>query len=157
VPDLGVMVERVTGDDRAPGVLAGSVLCFLPMFEGGKRPVDGWFGEEEDRPLARSANVVGESPPCVFAEGRPWIPLATPRVPPVVPPGAFVGRAYRLGDGWAWSSVLSLPRPPAPEPLVRRLRLELMRHRLGGRRQTWEDMLRARPDVVYRAACEGTR
>jgi hypothetical protein len=154
-PDLGVMCERVTGDDRAPGVVAGAVLCFVEMFEDGKRPIDSWFGDEEDRPLARSAHVLGEAPPCVWAEGRPLIPLAAPRVPPVVPAGVFVGRAYRVGDGWAWGMVLPLPRAPDPAPLVRRLQLEMLRHRLSSRRSTWEDMLRARPDVVYRAACEG--
>ncbi|MFZ5481338.1 MAG: hypothetical protein ACOZNI_31550 [Myxococcota bacterium] len=157
VPEIGVVCERVTGDDRPPGVVAGAVLCFVEMYEDGQRPFDWWFGEEPDRPLARSATVVSEAPPCVWADGAPIVPLAARRVPPDVPAGAFVGRAYRVGEGWAWSAVLPLPRAPSPGPLVRRLTLELWRHRLGDRRASWEDALRASPDLVYRAACEGAR
>lgn len=157
VPDLAVYAERVTGDDRPLDVTSAAVLLFLPLFDDGKRPIDWWTGEEPDRPLARSARVVDEAPPCVWVDGRPILPLAERRMPAGVPPGVFVGRAYRLGDGWAWSCLMPLPAAPAPGPLLRRLDLELRRLRLRDRRATWEDLLRSRPELVYRAASEGAR
>lgn len=158
VPDLALLAERVTGDDRPLGTVAAAVLLFLPLFPDGKRPIDWWTSEEHDRPLARAARVIDEAPPCVWADGRPLLPLAPRRTPEgPVPPGVFVGRAYRVGDGWAWSAVLPLPAAPAPGPLLRRLELELWRLRLTDRRATWEDLLRHRPEVVYRAASEGAR
>jgi hypothetical protein len=67
-----------------------------------------------------------------------------------------VGRPYRVGDGWAWSCVATLPRAPDTDVLLRRLRLELWRERTRERRMTFEDLLRHRPEVLYRAAFEAT-
>lgn len=156
VPDLGIHAERVTGDDRPPDVVVAAALLFVPMFPDGKRPMDWWSEEEPDRPLARSARVVDEAPPCLWQDGVPLLPLAPRRVPSgPAPAGVYVGRAYRVGEGWAWSTVLPLPALPSVAPLRRRLELELWRLRLQDRRATWEDLLRRRPEVVYRACCEG--
>ncbi len=156
LPDWGVLTERVTGDDRrgTPAILA--VLFFVPVSEDGRRPLDRWAGDEEDRALVQAAKVIDGSPPGLFQDGVPLLPTGPERIPAgAAPPGVYVGRPYLNSDGWAWSGCVKLPAIPALYPLERRLRLELWRHRLTERRASWEDMLRARPQVLYRAACEG--
>lgn len=157
VPDCHAFVERLTGDDGPAPVGAFAALAHVGCAVEGTRPLDAWFDEEPVRALARAARVVDRSPPGVWTAGRPLLPTPPARVPPEVPTGAFVGRAYQVGAGWAWSGVVALPAAPAAGPLVARLTLELWRLRRHERRSTWEDLLRRRPEVVYRAAAEGAR
>ena len=155
VPDYAVLVERVTGDDRPPSVPAVAVLFFVPSTFDGRRPLDWWAEEEDDRPLVRSARVLDSSPPGLFRDGRPLLPYAPKRVPSgPAPAGVYVARPYLVGDTWCWSSVLPLPRAPDLPAVRARLRLETWRHRLLERRASAEDVVRARPEVLYRACCE---
>jgi hypothetical protein len=155
VPDYAVLVERVTGDDRPATVATVSVLFFTPTTFDGRSPLDWWADEETDRPLVRSARVIDSSPPGLFQDGRPLLPYAPRRVPDgPAPTGIYVARPYRVGDGWAWSGVLPLPRVPALRAVRARLTLERWRHRLTERRASEEDVVRARPEVLYRACCE---
>lgn len=157
-PDALYFVERITGDDAPPTVGVLAALAFVGCAHDGRRPVDFWAEDERDRPIARAAWVVERVPPMVFVDGVPLLPLSarlTPTGP--APEGPVVARAYPVGERWAWSGVVRLPAVPDPGPLVRRLDLELLRVRRWERRATWEDMLRRRPEVVYRAAHEGAR
>jgi hypothetical protein len=156
LPDYSVLAERVTGDDRRPDVAVVAVLFFVPVTDDGRRPFDRWAEDEPDRALVRSARVLAASPPGLYRDGVPLLPTApvwTPTGP--APAGLYVARPYRVADGWAWSSRIPLPRQPDLAALTRRLRLELWRHRLRERRASLEDVLRVRPQVLYRAACEG--
>ncbi len=155
VPDYAVLVERVTGDDRPPSVPAVAVLFFVPSTFDGRRPLDWWAEEEDDRPLVRSARVLDSSPPCLFRDGEPLLPYAQKRVPDgPAPSGVYVARPYRVEAGWAWSSVLTLPAEPNVAAIRARMTLEAWRHRLTERRASIEDVARARPEVLYRACCE---
>lgn len=156
VADWPVWIERVTGDALARPTLAiVSVLAFVAYAEKGRRPVDAWHDEEEDRELAGRIAAVDRVPPMVWHDGRPLLPLAPLLTPPDLPPGVYVARAYPTRAGWALSGRVDLPGIPAEQPLQRRMELELMRIRLVERRSTWEDVLRRRPEVLYRAAMEG--
>lgn len=158
VPDYAVLVERVTGDERPPSVPAVAVLFFVPSTFDGRRPLDWWAEEEDDRPLVRSAKVLDSSPPCLFRDGRPLLPYAPKRVPAgPAPEGVCVARPYLVGETWHWSCVLPLPRVPDLAAVRARLRLETWRHRLTERRASVEDAVRARPEVLYRACCEAAR
>lgn len=158
VPDYAVLCERVTGDDRAPSVPVVAVLFFVPTTFDGRRPVDWWGEEEDDRPLVRSCKVIDSSPPCLFRDGVPLLPYAPKRVPTgPAPEGVYVARPYLHEGGWAWSSVVRLPREPDVRAVRARLTLESWRHRLLERRASVEDVVRARPEVLYRACCEGAR
>jgi hypothetical protein len=159
MPDVALMGERVTGDDRPLTVVMAAVLFFVPFTEDSRRPLDWWADEETDRPLVRSARVIDGAPPCLWEDGRPLIPLAELRRPDpaTAPRGIYVGRAYRVADGWAWSSCLHLPRRPDPRVVERRMHVELLRYHLHDRRRTWEDALRQSPEVLYRICCEASR
>jgi hypothetical protein len=155
LPDYAVLTERVTGDDRPPSVPAVAVLFFVPATWDGRRPIDWWSEEETDRPLVRSARVIDSSPPCLFQDGVPLLPLAAPRMPSgPAPRGVYVARPYLVAGRWEWSCVLPLPRVPNLAAVRRRMRLELWRHRLDERRASNEDVLRTRPEVLYRTCCE---
>ncbi len=158
LPDCGVTCERVLGAPGAVSVLAAAVLAFVPFDRSGRRPIDWWTDEEPDRTLAVAARVVDASTPGLFRDGVSTLPRPSRLCPDpaTAPPGVVVGRPYRVGDGWAWSCVAALPRVPDPDILLRRLRLELWRERTRERRMTFEDLLRHRPEVLYRAAFEAT-
>lgn len=156
VPDYAVLVERVTGDDRPATPASVAVLCFVPSGADGRRPMDWWTEEEDDRVLVRSARVIESSPPCLWEDGRPLLPFPAKRAPEgPAPAGVYVGRPYLTEAGWAWSSVIPLPRRPPLGAIRARLTLETWRHRLTERRASVEDVVRARPEVLYRACCEG--
>jgi len=157
VPDYAVLVERVTGDDVLSAA-AVAVLCFVPMTFDGRRPLDWWLHEEDDRPLVRSARVVESAPPGLFHDGRPlfhrpprWVPTGP------APAGIYVARPYLVGETWFWSSVIHLPRVPDLGALRARITLEAWRHRLVERRASQEDVLRAHAEVFYRSCCELAR
>lgn len=159
-PDALYFAERITASEARPtaGVLAA--LAFVGCAHDGRRPLDFWVEAERDRPLARSALVIERSPPCVYEDGIPVLPLSVRLTPPPdapAPRGVYVARAYWTTTGVGWSGVVHLPARPDPAVMCRRLSLELLRVRRHERRSTWEDMLRRRPEVVYRAAAEGAR
>ncbi len=153
--DATVRVERITGDPLSRPTTG--ILAALAWSESGveRRVVDAWFDDERDRALAHAMRCVDRAPPMLYADGRPLLPLAPQMTPPGGPPGVYVARAYRLGEGWAWSSRVDLPATPAIVPLKRRLDVEMWRLRTIERRSTWEDVLRRRGEVLYRASSEG--
>jgi hypothetical protein len=159
LPDCAVLCERVTGHDDGAGVLAAAVLAFVPFEDTGRRPIDWWADEESDRSLIVAARILDSSPPGLFVDGVSLLPLAPKRVPDAdtAPRGAVVARPYRVHDGWAWSMVQPLPRAPDADVVLRRLTLALWDERRLDRRTTFEDLLRRRPELLYRACLEAVR
>ncbi len=156
LPDAALYAERITGDPfLRPAVGVMAALAWVGDLLVNRRVVDAWIEDEPDRALASAAHRVDRSPPCLYLDGVPQLPLAPKMTPPAGPPGVYVARAYRLGDGWAFSSKVDLPALPEPEAYLRRITVEGWRLRLRERRATWEDVLRQRSEVVYRAAFEG--
>lgn len=156
VPDALCVVERITGNDGPPPLGALAALAFVGCAADGRRPFDFWQEDEGTRPPVRAGRIIDLSPPCVYVDGVPILPIAaklTPTGPAPAP--VCVARAYRVADGWAWSCVVPLPAVPDAAVLLRRLELEILRIRRQERRSTFEDVLRRRPEVVYRAAAEG--
>lgn len=158
VPDYAVLCERVTGDDDGPSVLAAAVLAFVPFEESGRRPIDWWADEETDRGIIIAARILDASPPGLFVDGVSLLPLAPKRVPTgPAPSGPVVARPYRVGEGWAWAMVRPLPCVPNADVVLRRLTLALWDERRHDRRTTFEDLLRMRPELLYRACLEAAR
>ena len=158
VPDLAVQTERITGDpfERATvGALAA--LPWVDDLVGNRRAVDAWMEDERDPRLVAAARRVDRAPPCLYFDGVAQLPLSARMTPPSGPQGIYVARAYRLGEGWAFSSRVDFPRAPDVATLQRRLEVEGWRLRTRERRATWEDVLRQRSEVVYRAVAEGSR
>lgn len=156
VPDAGVLMERILGENHhRPTAGAMAALAWVETLGPNRRGVDAWADGERDRALVQAMRRVDRAPPCLYREGVPLLPLNPRMCPPGGPPGIYVARAYPVGDGWAFSSRVDLPALPELEPLLRRLRVEGWRLRARERRATWEDVLRQRPAVVYRSACEG--
>ncbi len=163
VPDAGVLLEAVhAGWSGADRVVAAGVLAFTPTAVDGRRPLDCWDDEEErDRAGVVAVRVLDAAPPGVFVDGVSLLPRPARWQPTgPAPAGAVVARPWRVDDGdptrpWRWSCVQRLPATPDPRTLWRRMALELWRARLGERRMTFEDLLRQRPEVLYRAAVEG--
>jgi hypothetical protein len=169
LPDAGVLVPRVLGRDpwevdAESYRVAAAVLCFVPATADGRRPLDRWIDEDgRDRDEVRAARALDAYPPGVFVDGVPLLPRP-PRWCPTgpAPRGVVVARPWRVDDGddarpWRWSMVLPLPAVPDRPVLARRIVLELWRARVHERRMSVEDLLRARPEVLVRAACEGAR
>lgn len=157
--DVAMVTERITGDplQRATvGILAA--LAYVPYMDNGRRPVDAW-GDEEDRErhYVIASVAIDRAPPTVWVDGRSMFEFPERFVPPAGPATTCVARAYRVGEEWAFSGVVELPCAPAFGPLFRRMQLEHWDLRRAERRSTWEDVLRLRPAVLYRAAMEGAR
>ncbi|MSP61661.1 MAG: hypothetical protein EXR72_15270 [Myxococcales bacterium] len=158
VPDLGAQTERITGDAfERPSVGALAALAWVDDLVGNRRAVDAWMEDERDPRLVAAARRVDRAPPCLYVDGVAQLPLSPRMTPPTGPPGIYVARAYRLGDGWAFSSRVAVDRLPDVATLIRRLQIEGWRLRTRERRATWEDVLRQRSDVLYRAVAEGSR
>lgn len=158
VPDAGVLVERITGDPFRLGTVGEmAALAWLETLGKNRRAVDAWADDERDRALVCTMNRIDRAPPCLYVDGVPQLPMNRKMIPANGPPGVYVARAYLVGTAWMFSSKVDLPACPDLGPLLRRLRVELWRLRVFERRCTWEDGLRQRPDVVYRAASEGAR
>ena len=158
VPDAGVLLERVTGDPYArPTVGTMAAIAWIESLGPNRRAVDAWADDERDRPLVQTMNRIDRAPPCLYVDGVAQLDINLRMRPPSGPSGIYVARAYRLGDGWAFSSKMDLPALPDLPTLERRLRAELWRLRIKERRATWEDVLRRHSEVVYRACAEGAR
>lgn len=164
VPDAGVLLGAVSaGWSGVDPVVAAGVLAFTPTAVDGRRPVDCWDDEEErDRVGVVAVRVLDASPPGVFVDGVSLLPRP-PRWQPTgpAPAGVVVARPWKVEDNdttrpWRWSCVQRLPAAPDPRVLWRRMVLEVWRARLGERRMSFEDLLRQRPEVLYRAAIEGS-
>ncbi len=154
VPDIGLVVERIVGDDFPPPLGAYAALAFLHVAVEGCRALDLWADEETDRPYVRAARVIDASPPCLYVDGVPALPLAPAWTPTAGPPGIYVARAYRVPEGWAFACRLDLPRVPVVAAVTRRTALEMVRIRRFARRATYEDTLRLRSEALYRTCAE---
>lgn len=172
VPDALHLAERITGSEDPPDVPVIAALAFVGINRMGRRALDFWT-DDEGGPLARAAHTLDRSPANLYLDGRSMLPVAPRQVPgsglegsnfpyppfdpASAPPGPAVARAYITPGGWRWSCVVRLPAVPDVGTLLRRLTLELWRSRRHERRTTFEDLLRRRPEVLYRAANEGAR
>lgn len=156
VPDAAVLVERITGDPFSrPTVGQMAALAWVESLGPNRRAVDAWADDERDRPLVATMNRVDRAPPCLYVDGVPQLPLNRKFVPESGPKGTYVARAYLVGSRWCFSSKVDLPSLPNLAVLRQRLTVELWRLRTIERRSTWEDVLRRRSEVLYRAAIEG--
>ena len=169
VPDVSVLArDAVLGPwaDRpvplALRTLAAALLAGAPLLEPEVSAIDRWCKvrprpDPADRAAVRAWD---QAPAMLYAvEGgalRPLLPLSPGFSPagvvagvPVAP--AVVGRAVLTADGWALASALPLAQVPPVPPILSRLWLERAWMQRRERRTTWEDALRRRPWVVYRA------
>lgn len=174
VPEVAVFApERVLGPfapDALPRwlfALSGAVMSFTPLLRGGVMPLSRAVIYKPKPPtvLADAIRSAVRSPPMLWSvDGAvlsPLLPLS-PRLQlsgaiSGIPDGAaaLVGRLVPRGDGGGWlCCVLPLAVVPDPAVLLRRLMLEVWRLRRHDVRATWEDILRDRSEVLYRAVCE---
>ncbi|MEL6348863.1 MAG: hypothetical protein AAFV53_37510 [Myxococcota bacterium] len=172
VPDIGLIApDRVLGpfaDEPIPRAIrqaAGAVMAFAPLLQQGTSPVARAVHQKPRFPteISSALRAIARTPPMLWQveKGalRPLLPLSTQMIPTgdlgVDAGTVAIGRAVPLQGGGAWLACqLRLPIAPATAPLIRRLQLELWRLRRLDRRVSWEDMLRERSEVLYRAACE---
>ncbi|MCB9761073.1 MAG: hypothetical protein H6739_14635 [Alphaproteobacteria bacterium] len=176
VPDAGMTApDRFLGPwaDAAPSRAlqraAAANLCFLPTMDGGGSALQRWAGTppKPAQALRAAARAARHAPPMLWRveAGRwtPLLPLAAPYAPdgdvkgaiaplePERPIVCAVARLYPVADaGWFAFAAVGLGREIPTEPLMERLRLELLRARRHERRATFEDLLRRRPEVLYR-------
>lgn len=175
VPEVGPLaMSRVLGpfaDLRPPRrwrVVAAGVLAFTRLVAPAERPIDR-YAEDKPRPspaLREAIRAVALAPPMLWRvhggpDGglHPMLPLAPgfqPRTRSSTSSApAILGRLVPDPDGGE-RLFLALPLPilPDPAPVLRRLTWELWRVRRHELRVTWEDMLRERGEVLYRAVLE---
>ncbi len=172
VPDLGLLApDRVLGpwadEPLKPELrlLAGAVMAFAPIMAPRSRPV-GRAMRSRPRPTVgvRSGMKSALRAPVMLWERRgdrlaPLLPLPAAWVPdgpvaglPRTP--AVICRAALGPDGWWAACALPLPAPPPGRVIRARLLAEYWRWRRHEPRLTWEDLLRDRGEVGYRAVCE---
>ena len=154
-PEFHLIVERITGDPDTTSVAAVAALLFMGVGVEGRRPLDLWADEKTDRALVRSARVIAAAPPCLYRDGRALLPFSPRWTPSDGPMGVYVARAYPVADRWCWSCRVDLRAEPDASVVLRRLTLEMWRFRRHERRASFEDLLRGRPEVLYRSAAEG--
>ncbi len=151
-PDAGVMGERITGDAYAPfDSRVGAALLFVPTLWRGQRGVDCWAQEAGDPVLKRAVQALDRSPPWLYAGDRPlrWGESGTESL--------WVGRAYRHGGAFCAITAWNLPSDLPLENLYRRIQGELWSFRLWHPGASLAEMLRLRPELVYRSALELVR
>jgi hypothetical protein len=168
----GIAPDRVLGpwaDEPLPRwvrLVAAAVMCFAPEVPPG---VPAWARSikrrpRPDRETCIALRAVARIPPMLWIISdantvRPHLPFAPHMVPdgpiaglPDTP--AVIGRMVPAPTGWQLVAGLPLVQIPPAGPLVARLQLELLRLRRRERRLTWEDLLRQRGELLYRAASE---
>lgn len=148
--------------------LAAAVMMWLRVHAHGRRTVDAWVRDAGKPHLdqRQALKALERAPPMLWdTTVTPWRPLL-PVMAGALPPGPVEGvitplvpgptvcavaRLLPLSDGrWVAHTALGLPLVPPSDVLIRRLTLALWRLRRSNRRATWEDALRARPEVLYR-------
>ncbi|MCB9791270.1 MAG: hypothetical protein H6741_00950 [Alphaproteobacteria bacterium] len=177
VPDAGLLAaDRFlgpwadAGPPRAALKAAAGNLCFLPLMDYGGTPRSRWSHGARPKPelsLRQAVHAAARAPVMLYrveADGR-WTPLlplgelfhpegpVQAEIADLVPGrrAAILGRAWPCEEGhWAGECALGVPELPPLGALERRLDLELLRLRRHERRSTWEDLLRRRPEVLYR-------
>lgn len=151
-PDAGVMGERITGDAYAPfDSRVGAALLFVPTLWRGQRGVDCWAQEAGDPVLKRAVQALDRSPPWLYA-GERSLGWGERGVAPL-----RVGRAFRYGGEFCAITAWNLPSDLPLENLYRRIQGELWSFRLWHPGASLAEMLRLRPELVYRSALELAR
>ncbi|MCB9779779.1 MAG: hypothetical protein H6742_14535 [Alphaproteobacteria bacterium] len=178
-PDVGMFAaERVFGPFAERGLpqrawtTAGAVVCFARMLDPWQRPADRFYRDKPRPPgqLRSAVKAVDQTPPMLWrVEDEAMVPLlplargfrpGERTVPVGVPDEArpfpvVLGRLVPVEGGGAFvAGLLPLPVVPDVDALMRRLTWELWRMRRHEVRMTWEDLLRERAVVLYRACCE---
>lgn len=170
LPEVGpIAAERVLGPfadlvlPRSLRRTAVGLLATIRLVAPAERPIER-FCEDKPRPpipLRAAVRAAFLAPPMLYAveDGlRPMFPLAPGfRVadPPILPDApAVLGRLVPTSQGSAFVLGIALPIVPDIEPLTRRLTWELWSVRRHELRLTWEDLLRERAEVFYRAVME---
>ena len=161
-PELGVLAERLHGDPWRPlDEATAAALCFVPVLGEGLRPMDCWAAERPDRRLVEAVRRLDHAPPWIYRPDREagWAPV--PLVEgEVLAAGCRIGRRYGwagpTGVQWGWSGAFGLPAGLSLRSVARRVRLSTWLLQLY-RQGTPTDLLRARPELRYRAALEAAR
>ena len=172
VPELMMLIERISGVagmPRRPVVGMVAALAYVYCGIEGTRPLDGWMDDEDERSLCQAARVIDDAPVGIWWNGECLLPIVPRWRPPAAAfaglPALFAARAYPVKSGgqagWAFSGMVALKLSDPEADAVRlgaaverRMMLELWRLRRHERRSTFEDVLRKRPEVVYRSAGE---
>lgn len=151
-PDLGVMVERLTGDpfSRWTAPLAG-VLLFVPTLGRGLRACEVWAEEEKDRELVRAVRAVDKAAPWIWEGERPLTFGEEPSGP------CWIGRWVDAPGGRHRLGAVELPSSCRLESVYRRLELELWRYRVWKTGAGLAELLRKRPELLYRSVAEAAR
>ena len=153
-PDLGVMIERLTGDPfaRWNAALAGA-LFFVPTLGRGLRGVEVWVEEERDRDLLRAIRAVDKAPPWIWEGERPLAFGEQPRG------SAWIGRCCTTVAGGAVHHLgaVEIPAGCRLDSVYRRLQAELWRYRVWKTGAGLTEMLRKRPELLYRSVAEAVR
>ncbi len=170
LPEVGpIAADRVLGpfaDLVLPRELrstAVGLLATIRVVAPAERPIER-FCEDKPRPpipLRAAVRAAFLAPPMLYAvEGglRPMFPLAPgfriPDPPRLPDAPAALGRLVPTRTGSAFILGIALPILPEIEPITRRLTWELWSVRRHELRLTWEDLLRERAEVLYRAVME---
>ena len=183
MPDVRVLLERALGpfaELRLPPrvVAAGAaILGKAPLLRAGVRCYERLLKDKPKPPSAHRAvyRALLAAPAMLWRiDGprvTPMLPLSNhyrPDDPVLVMPWragrpgeaalpdakAVVGLGIHTPERFWLAGVVPFPALPTPAVLLRRLTLEHQRLRRHDRRLTWEDLLRNRPEVLYRTACE---
>lgn len=174
VPDVSCLAnDRYLGPwadlrpDRPLRQAAASNAAFMPLLDGRASALERWANNAPRPPIPvrAAARSVRQAPPMLWLLQDGWSP-ALPLAPQLTPSGPVIGswaplgtptvavvaRVYPVADGsWRAFAAVGLTHLP-PLPWLRaRLELELLRLRRVERRASWEDMLRARAEVLYRS------
>lgn len=153
-PDLGVMVERLTGDPhrRWTSALAGA-LFFVPTLGKGLRAVEVWAEEERDAGLLKAVRALDKASPWFWEGERPLSFGEQPAGP------FWIGRLLEIHApaGTVERRCIGRVDVPAGTPLdgvYRRLMAELWRHRVWKTGAGIAELLRKRPELLYRSVAE---
>ncbi len=165
---------------RALLAAAAEALMSVPLLVPDTLVTSRWLRENRGAGAARGAAGPGRrgfnpwlrAPAMLWRLGAgggltPLLPLSPRLAPPPdapirgriawlsgAPGDALVARAWPIDadpeGAWQLLGAIGLPAAPPLPALIRRLTLELWRTRRHERRATWEDLLRRRPEVLYR-------
>lgn len=151
-PDAGVMGERITGDAWLPlDSRTAAALFFVPTLWRGVRGVECWAKEAKDSALRRSVQALDRAPPWLWVGQSALAWGAEARRP------LWVGRLYQSPDGFRRSAAWDLPDGLPLHNVYRRIQGELWRFRLWHPGASLAELLRLRPELIYRACLELAR
>ena len=174
VPDVVPLLDVVLGPwaderpDRTLRIAAAASLSQVPVLSPTISAMRAWANRPPKPDLALRASVwaARDAPPMLWAtsDTTPWTPLLPlapcwkPDTPTALPAARLGGtelalaRLYPCADGqWRASAAIGLPSGVPVARVRTRMEAELWRLRRSGRKATWEDALRARPQVLYRS------